>query len=106
MANPELEKLKELEAKKQAKIVKQWKAFAATNGREAYADLMEFIDSMKTMYVKYGEERAMPHPVKAGDVVPIDNDTIAALLQNSRGLSIVKTYIQNRVESDVAQSNN
>lgn len=105
MANPDAEKARELEAKKQARITKQWRNFATGVGRDAYKDLMQYIDDMSAMYVKYAEDRAMPHPNGSG-VVPIDNETIGALLQNKRGMSIIQTYIRNRVESDVAQSNN
>lgn len=106
MADADKEKARELENQKQAKITKQWKNFAKSNGREAYRDLMEYIDSMGGMYIKYAEDRAMPHPQGNGKVVMIDNETIGALLQNKRGMSIIQTYIRNRVESDVAQSTN
>lgn len=80
----------------QDKIVKSWKAFSHTAG---YEDLMRYIDDMREMYRKYAEERAMPHP-NGKETVPLDNETVAALLQNSRGLNIVKTYIELRVNTD------
>jgi hypothetical protein len=86
----------------QQKIVKAWKAFSGT---EAYSDLLSYIDDTREMYRKYAEERAMPHPMGEG-VVPLTNEDVASLLQNSRGLNIVRTYIELRVNSaDVAQSN-
>lgn len=92
---------------RQRKVTKQWQTFANGTGKIAYQDLMAFIDDTREMYRKYAEERAMPHPdpqkAMAGAVVAIDNDTVAALLQNSRGLSIVQTYIRNRIDTDVAQ---
>lgn len=95
-------------AKRQEQITKQWQAFATHNGKQAYEDLMQYIDDQREMFRKYAENQAMPHPnpQKAGEMVPIDNDMVAALLQNSRGLSIVKTYIASRVDSGVAQPNN
>jgi len=88
----------------QEKIVKQWKSFATISGKDAYKDLMEYIDAQMAMYLKYCEDQAMPHPRNTEQVVPLSNDMISTLLQNRRGLGIVKTYIQSRVESDVAQS--
>ena len=86
----------------QAKITQQWAAFANVTGREAYEDLMKYIDGQREMFRKYAEERAMPHPNPhaEGKMVPLDNETVAALLQNSRGLNIVRTYIVNRVNTD------
>ena len=89
------------EAEKQASIVNQWQAFSH---QLAYQDLIEYIDSMREMYREYAEERAMPHPdPNKGETVFLDNETTASLLQNSRGLNIVKTYIESRVDSDVVQ---
>lgn len=86
----------------QNKITKEWQNFAATHGKAAFEDLMAYIDGQREMFRKYAEERAMPHPNGEGQV-PLDNETVAALLQNSRGLNIVRTYITNRVNaSDVA----
>lgn len=86
-------------AKRQARIARQWKAFAATTGKDAYEDLIQYIDDMREMYRKYAEDRAMPHPnpQMKGQVIPIENETVAALLQNSRGLNIVRTYLTTRV---------
>ena len=85
----------------QEKIVKAWQAFSTT---EAYEDLMKYIDMQREMYRQYAEERAMPHPMGDG-VVPLTNEDVAALLQNSRGLNIVRTYIELRSNSaGVAQS--
>lgn len=77
----------------QNKILEEWKAFSNT---QAYKDLLEYLNSQREMYRQYAEERVMPHPMGEGSV-PIDNETVAALLQNSRGLNIVKTYIELRV---------
>lgn len=88
----------------QKKITKQWQNFSKGTGREAYADLMTYIDSLRAMYLKYAEDQAMPHPIKDGEIVSLSNDMIASLLQASRGCGMVKTYIQSRVDSDVAQS--
>lgn len=90
-------------SKLQKKIVQQWAAFATTTGREAYADLIQYIDTQREMYRQYGEDMAMPHPTKAGEKVAIPAETISALLQNGRGMNIVKTYITSRVNSDVVQ---
>lgn len=90
----------------QQKITKQWQNFAKGVGRDAYKDLMDYIDSQQKMYLKYCEDQAMPHPTVKDEIVPLSNDMIASLLQSHRGLGIVKTYIQSRVDSDVAQSTN
>lgn len=93
----------------QTRITQQWQAFATTTGREAYEDLMKYIDGQRDMFRQYAEERQMPHPNPhtPGAKLPLDNETVAALLQNSRGLNIVRTYISNRVnESDVAPTKN
>lgn len=87
--------------KNQAKMVQQWKVFSK---QEAYQDLIEYVESQREMFRQYAEDRAMPHPLGEG-IVYLDNETVAALLQNSRGLNIVKTYIELRVNAtDVAQS--
>jgi len=95
-------------SKLQAKVTSQWATFANVTGREAYEDLMKYIDGQREMFRKYAEERGMPHPnPSVGGLVPLDNETVAALLQNSRGLNIVKTYISNRVNTkDVAPTKN
>lgn len=87
--------------KKQARIVKQWKAFSRT---EAYQDLMEYIDAQRAMLLKYAEERQMPHPKAGEGLMPLDNETVVACLQNSRGLNIVKVYIEGRTSDGVAQA--
>lgn len=103
----EATKLREAAQKKQTKINEQWAKFAKTLGREAYEDLIGYIDGQRDMFRKYAEERQMPHPNPQQGMVPLDNETVAALLQNSRGLNIVRTYIVNRVNtSDVAPTKN
>lgn len=88
----------------QRKITKQWNQFATITGREAYQDLMSYIDSQRDMYRQYGEELQMPSPDGKGKV-PITPETAGILLQSSRGMNIVKTYIDSRVNTvDVAQS--
>lgn len=84
--------------KRQEKITDQWKKFASTFGREAYEDLMQYAEQQREMYRQYAEEREMPHPNGNGKI-PIDNETVAALLQNSRGVNIMRTYITTRVNS-------
>jgi hypothetical protein len=63
---------------------------------------MQYIDSHREMYRKYAEERMMPHPNPDVGQVAIDSETCAALLQNSRGLHIIKTYLESRVDTQVA----
>jgi hypothetical protein len=84
----------------QDKIVKQWKAFSNT---EAFEDLIQYIDSQREMFRQYSEDMSIPHPKKSDEVISLDSQAIANLLQTSRGLRIVKTYIQSRVDMDVAQ---
>jgi hypothetical protein len=82
----------------QSKITKQWRAFSNT---EAFQDFVSYLDGLSDLYVKYGEERAMPGP--DGKKYSIDDHTIAALLQGRRVSGMVKTYITSRSEADVAQ---
>ena len=95
------QKLRDEGAKKRRVVAAQWQNFERGVGKVAYDDLMDYIDSQREMYRKYAEERMMPSP-KGNDMVSIDNETVAALLQNSRGLSIVKVYINNQLEVDVS----
>lgn len=88
----------------QAKVTKQWQNFANTTGREAYRDLLAYIDDQREMFRKYAEDRQMPHPNGDGTYITLDNEATASLLQNSRGLNIVRTYLLARVEPQVAQS--
>lgn len=88
-------------SKKQKAITKQWQLFATISGRDAYKDLMEYIDLQRELYRQYAEDMQMPSPTGKG-MVHIDKDTAAILLQNSRGLRIIQTYIRNRVDTDVA----
>lgn len=85
---------------KQKQINSQWKGIASTYPH-AYKDLLEYLDGLKEMYHMYGEERSMPGP--DGKQYSLDNDTIASLLQGARVCGMVKTYIVNRVDYDVAQ---
>lgn len=89
---------------RQRKVVQQWQAFANTHGREAYNDLIMYIDDLREMYRQYAENRSMPHPSDPTKSIPLDNETVASLLQNSRGLSIVKTYLTSRVDAQVVQT--
>jgi hypothetical protein len=89
----EQQKKRDEETKRQVKVSEQWKAFSTT---EAFKDLVNYIDQQREMYRQYAEERQIPHP-NGGGKVPIDNETVAALLQNSRGLSIVKAYLEGRI---------
>lgn len=87
----------------QNKIRSQWVNFATKTGREAYKDLLEYCDAQRELYRQYAEERQMPGP--DGKMYFIDSETAAALLQNSRGVNIVRTYIKSRVDADVAPTN-
>lgn len=104
MANPDAQTARDEADALQKKITKQWQNFASMTGREAFADLIQYIDNLRAMYIKYGEDQAMPHPMKEGEIVPLTSDMIAGLLQSSRGCGMVRTYILSRVGSDVAQS--
>lgn len=103
MADIDKAKLREQTQKRQVKITKIWQSFAVGAGKEAIKDLFEYIDGQREMYRKYAEDMAMPHPLDPKQSVVLSNDMIAGLLQSSRGLGIVKTYILNRIDSDVAQ---
>lgn len=90
-------------AEKQKRIIKQWREFANGYGRDAFQDLLDYSDDLRKMYIQYAEERTMPHPNGSGSV-PIDSETVNSLLQNSRGVNIMRTYILSRVNAeDVVQ---
>lgn len=81
-------------SEEQKKIVSQWQDFSRTL---AYKDLMSYIDDQRTMLIEMAEERAMP--IGNGKKASIDTETANSLLQNSRGLNIVRTYIRLRSEN-------
>ena len=89
-------KTKEAEAKRQARINNQWHAFLKT---EAGRDFIAYLDNTREMLIKYGEDRAMPHPVKSDDWVNLDNDTVAGFLQSTRTLNMIKTYVTQRAKA-------
>lgn len=82
------------EALRQQKIVKQWHSFSKT---EAFKDLMEYCEGQQEMLLTYAEELEMPGPLGKGRV-PITGEMSNLLLQNRRGINIVKTYIRLRSE--------
>lgn len=104
MADAEKAKARSEYQKLNDRITSQWATFATSTGKAAYEDLLKYCDDQRAMLIKYAEERQMPHPnPSVGGMVPIDSETCAALLQNSRGINIVRTYIANRVNTnDVA----
>jgi hypothetical protein len=90
--------------KKQKRLNKQWQDFATGYGKEAYEDFLRYADDQRDMFRKYAEEMTMPHPTKPGEHLTLDANMIAVLLQTSRGVNIMRTYIANRVNlRDVAQ---
>lgn len=100
------QKAREDFAKQQARITKSWQMFYATpGGKAALDDLFAYINNQKEMYYRYGEDLAMPHPNPTQGLMPIDLQMAGSLLQSSRGMTIVKTYIQNRIDMNVAQPN-
>lgn len=98
MSKKDAERTKKEFEQKREKITTQWAAFKTKNGPDAYADLMEFIDLQRSMFIKYAEDMAMPHPLNAGETVTIPPETAALLLQRGAGLSIVKTYIESQAD--------
>lgn len=82
-------------AKIQSKVIKGWKAISSQYPL-VMEDLFAYIDQQRELYRQYGEERSV-------NGAPIDDHTVSALLQNGRGMRIVKTYIQSRIDADVAQ---
>ena len=103
MKETEATKARQEEAERQERIKKQWANFANVTGREAYADLIEWMTAERNNAIQYGENMAMPHP-QTGQLMPLDLEICSILLQRSRVYSTVKTYIQSRVDPDVAQS--
>lgn len=83
------------EIKRRQKIVEQWKAIAKTYPA-AIDDLFKYADGQREMVRRWGEERAIYE-------APIDNDTIASLLQQGRGCNMIVSYIKSMIDSDVAQ---
>lgn len=100
MAKQEAQQARDDFEGRQKQVAAQWKAIAE-KFPAAVEDLFEYLDTMEEMYIDYGKERSMPGP--DGKRYPIDNDTIAALLQAARACGMVKTYIEVRIDPDVAQ---
>lgn len=86
-------KAKEEAAAKQRAINSQWKEFSKT---AAYKDLMSYMDDQSAMLLNYAESLQMPDP--SGKMVGIDGKMSNLLLQNRRGVNIVRTYIGLRSE--------
>lgn len=78
----------------QKTINNEWQTFSKTH---AYKDLMEYMDAQLEMLLGQAENMQMPHPNGKG-LMPIDGKMSNLLLQNRRGVNIVRTYIRLRSE--------
>ena len=76
------------------RIHNDWVAFSKT---AAYKDLQEYMGSNHDLLVGYAKERVMPSPVGKGEQLIIDGETSSSLLQNARGIDIVRTYVEEHV---------
>ena len=88
--NERLEQQKRDEA-----LAAQWKSIQVSYPL-AIKDLFEYIDGVRSLYVKAGEDREL-----AG--LPLNDHDIAAYLQRGAGADMIKTYIESRIDPDVAQ---
>ena len=78
-------------SKKEQVLRNQWIEFAKT---DAYKDLMAYMQMQGDMLLQYAEELQMPNPNPTiGGKVAISGEIANLLLQNRRGINIVKTYI-------------
>ena len=82
------------DARKAERIAAQWTAFATKYGKEAFEEFMDYMRFNREMLISYAEERVMPSPVGEGEQVIINAETSSSLLQNARGIGIVKTYVE------------
>lgn len=84
----------ELAAKRIKLITNQWRTFSKT---AAYKDLMEYCNQNQAMLLDYAEEMVMPSPVAQGEQITLSIEKAHSLLQNRRGIGIVKTYVDGYV---------
>lgn len=76
---------------KEQQLRNQWVDFSKT---DAYKELMDYMTSQGNMLLQYAEELQMPNPnPNIGGKVAISGEIANLLLQNRRGINIVKTYI-------------
>lgn len=80
--------------KKTQLILTEWATFSKTT---AFKELMQYMDDNRQLLHDYAEERVMPSPID-GKKIAIDSETSNSLLQNARGINIVRTYIRLRSE--------
>jgi hypothetical protein len=89
-----LDQQKEERTKLQRRIANDWKTFSKT---AAYKDLQEYMESNMAMLLEYSQDMVMPSPVGKGEEIIIPIEKAHSLLQNRRGLAIVKTYVDGYV---------
>ena len=85
------------EAKRQKRIRNEWREFSKTL---AYEDLLDYMKNNDEMLVAYAKERVMPSPISNGEQVILTTESASSLLQNARGIDIVKTYVEEYVNSE------
>jgi hypothetical protein len=83
-------------ASRERSIANQWREFAKT---AAYKDLVEYMETNQAMLLEYAQEMVMPSPVAEGQQLIIDEKKAFSLLQNRRGIDIVRTYVDGYVKS-------
>lgn len=89
-----IEKQKQEAIKLQKRIANDWNAFSKT---AAYKDLQEYMSSNMEMFLDYSQEMVMPSPVAKGEEIIIPIEKAHSLLQNRRGVAIVKSYVDGYV---------
>lgn len=89
-----IEKANQEAAKREKMIANQWRTFSKT---AAFKDWMQYCEQNKEMLLEYAQEMVMPSPVKNGEQIILTIEKAHSLLQNRRGIDIVKTYVDGYV---------
>lgn len=84
------------EASLQKRIANQWVEFSKT---DAFKEFSDYMSMNQDMLLEYAQEMVMPSPVEDGKQVILSVEKSNSLLQNRRGIGIVKTYVESYINS-------
>lgn len=87
---------KEQRIKRSKLVANQWLAFSKTT---AYKEFILFMESNQETLLYYAEEGVVPNPSGNGTDIPISGEKSNMLLQNRRGIGIVKAHVEGIVKS-------
>lgn len=78
-------------------VTAQWRKFAHEYGKEAYQELMDYIEMQDYFAILAAKGPISTFSEEDGQQVKFDRENAAALLQRSVGYDIVKTYVEGYV---------